>query len=79
MLMHFCRLFKGANLGRMDKGRNRLSFKDIAGIDDIKAEVEELVAFLKNPNRFLNLGARAPAGVLLVGNPGTGMIPATHA
>ena len=58
----------------MDKGRNRLSFKDIAGIDDIKAEVEELVAFLKNPNRFLELGARAPAGVLLVGNPGTGQL-----
>ena len=49
-----------------------LTFKDIEGIDEVKAEIRELVEFLKNPKRFIDLGARSPAGVLLVGAPGTG-------
>ncbi len=49
-----------------------LTFKDIEGIDAVKEEIRELVEFLKNPKRFLDLGARSPAGVLLVGAPGTG-------
>jgi cell division protease FtsH len=49
-----------------------VTFKDIAGIDQVKAEIMEIVSFLRNPQRFLDLGARSPAGVLLVGPPGTG-------
>lgn len=50
----------------------KLTFKDIEGIDQVKAEIRELVSFLKNPNQFIDMGARSPAGVLLVGPPGTG-------
>ncbi len=47
-----------------------MTFKDIAGIDQVKSEIMEIVEFLRNPQRFLALGARSPAGVLLVGPPG---------
>ncbi len=50
----------------------RVSFKDVAGIDEAKAELQEIVAFLKNPETYGRLGARMPKGVLLVGPPGTG-------
>ncbi len=48
------------------------SFDDIAGIDSVKEEILEVIEFLRNPRRFLDLGARSPAGILLVGPPGTG-------
>ncbi len=67
-----CRLFGGARLEMITSKDSRITFADIAGIDQVKAEIVELVQFLKNPKKFLDLGARSPAGVLLVGPPGTG-------
>lgn len=50
----------------------KVKFSDVAGEQEEKAELEEIVEFLKNPNKFIRLGARIPKGVLLVGSPGTG-------
>ena len=52
--------------------KNKITFKDVAGIEEEKEELEEVVEFLKNPKKFINMGARIPKGVLLVGQPGTG-------
>ena len=52
--------------------KNRKTFNDVAGADEEKAELQELVEFLKDPKSFTKMGARIPKGVLLVGPPGTG-------
>ena len=52
--------------------KRRVTFNDVAGADEEKAELKEIVDFLKNPKKYLELGARIPKGVLLVGPPGTG-------
>ena len=52
--------------------KNKITFDDVAGVDEEKEELEEVVEFLKNPKKFTDMGARIPKGVLLVGQPGTG-------
>jgi cell division protease FtsH len=52
--------------------QNRITFKDVAGVEEAKDEVEEIIAFLKDPKKFTRLGGRIPKGVLLMGPPGTG-------
>ncbi len=55
-----------------DPNANKVTFEDVAGADEEKEELHEIVQFLKNPQRFTKVGARIPTGVLLVGPPGTG-------
>ena len=72
----------GSGRGAMSFGRSRarllgedqvkVTFADVAGVDEAKEEVKELVDFLRDPTKFQNLGGRIPRGVLLVGSPGTG-------
>ena len=62
----------GKSKARLSDDKNKVTFKDVAGLKEEKEEVRELIDFLKNPEKFQKLGARIPKGVLLVGPPGTG-------
>ncbi len=78
----FSRQMKGVGSGAMNFGKspaklltkehNKITFKDVAGCDEAKEELQEIVDFLKDPSKFTALGARIPKGVLLIGAPGTG-------
>lgn len=65
-------LLKGGGGKRVDPSKVRVTFADVAGIDEVEAEINEVVDFLRNPEKYRKLGARAPKGVLLAGPPGTG-------
>jgi cell division protease FtsH len=68
---------KGFNFGKartrlVSGGSKRVTFRDVAGVDEAKEELQEIIEFLKDPKKFSRLGGRIPKGVLLVGPPGTG-------
>ncbi len=65
-------LLGGGKQTRVDPESVRVTFDDVAGIDEVEAEINEIVDFLKDPGKYRRLGARAPKGVLLAGAPGTG-------
>lgn len=68
---------KGMSFGKsraklLTESQHKVTFEDVAGIDEARAELEEIIDFLKDPKKFTRLGGRIPKGVLLVGSPGTG-------
>jgi cell division protease FtsH len=65
-------LLGGGKSKRVDPERVRVTFADVAGIDEVETEIGEVVDFLKDPEKYRRVGARAPKGVLLAGAPGTG-------
>ena len=83
VLIFVMRRFQGGGGGRamtfgkstatmLNESGNTVTFNDIAGIDEAKEELQEIVEFLKNPKKFTRLGGRIPKGVILMGRPGTG-------
>ncbi|MFW6057723.1 MAG: ATP-dependent zinc metalloprotease FtsH, partial [Persicimonas sp.] len=83
VLIFIMRQFQGGGGGKamsfgkskarlLNESNNKVTFNDIAGIEEAKEELQEVVAFLKNPKKFTRLGGRIPKGVLLMGKPGTG-------
>lgn len=64
--------FGRVNLRLSSPDKDKITFKDVAGLKESKEELEEIVDFLKNPKKFLDMGAKIPRGVLLMGSPGTG-------
>ena len=64
--------FGKSSASMVDPTKNKITFADVAGADEEKEELREIVDFLKNPKAYMDLGARIPKGVLLVGPPGTG-------
>lgn len=64
--------FSKANIKNQPSSGKKVTFKDVAGADEEKEELAEIVDFMKNPRKYVELGARVPKGVLLVGPPGTG-------
>jgi cell division protease FtsH len=62
----------GKNRAKLNNGDNKVTFADVAGLQEEKEELEEIVDFLKTPKKYIQVGARIPKGVLLVGPPGTG-------
>jgi cell division protease FtsH len=64
--------FGKSNARRYDDNQNKVTFKDVAGADEAKEELQEVIDFLKHPQRYNKLGAKIPKGVLLFGPPGTG-------
>jgi cell division protease FtsH len=84
IIWFFTRSVKGAGMQAMsfgnskarmidpDDGSKKITFKDVAGAKEAKQELEEIVDFLKNPKKFLDIGAEIPKGVMMMGSPGTG-------
>ena len=65
-------LFRSSKAKLLTEKNGRVTFDDVAGIDEAKEELEEIVEFLRNPQKFSRLGGKIPKGALLVGPPGTG-------
>ncbi|HDL64111.1 MAG TPA: ATP-dependent metallopeptidase FtsH/Yme1/Tma family protein [Proteobacteria bacterium] len=62
----------GKSRAKLHKGTDKITFNDVAGVEESKEELEEIIAFLKDPKKFQRLGGRIPKGIILIGPPGTG-------